>query len=95
MGAESAGAHPGSTAMDFMIVVVSALIGAAPVPAAPPGAVAALGPSAGAAAAVPQMQRHFSDELSCEQAANAAVAPPGARLVCIPIGVGGDLTAAY
>ena len=80
--------------MDFMIVVVSAVIGAAPVPAAPPGAVAALGPSA-AAAAVPQMQRHFSDELSCEQAAKAAEPPPGARLVCVPIGAGGDLTAAY
>ena len=79
--------------MDFMIVAVSAIIGAAPVPAAPPGAVAALGPSA--ATAVPQMQRHFSDELSCEQAAKAAVPPPGARLVCVPIGAGGDLTAAY
>ena len=78
--------------MDFMIVVVSAVIGAAPVPAAPPGAVAALGPSA--AAAGPQMQRHFSDELSCEQAAKAAEAPPGTRLVCIPAGIG-SLTAAY
>ncbi len=79
--------------MDFMIVVVSALIGAAPVPAAPPAAVAALWPYA-AAAAVPQMQRHFSDELSCEQAAKAVEAPPGTRLVCIPIGAAG-LTAAY
>ena len=78
--------------MDFMIVVVSAIIGAAPVPAAPPGATAAA-PSA-AVTAVPQMQRHFSDELSCEQAANAVEAPPGTRLVCILIGATG-LSAAY
>jgi len=74
--------------MDFMIVVVSAIIGAAPIPATPPGAAAA------AAVAMPQMQRHFSDELSCEQAAKAAEAPPGTRLVCIPAGIG-SLTAAY
>ena len=82
----------GSTAMEFMIVAVAAIIGAAPIPATPPGATAAA-PSA-AIAAVPQVQRHFSDELSCEQAAKAVEAPPGTRLVCIPIGAAG-LTAAY
>ena len=76
--------------MDFMIVAVTAIIGAAPIPATPLGAAAA--PSA--AATVPQMQRHFSDELSCEQAAKAVEAPPGTRLVCVPTGVGG-FTAAY
>ena len=76
--------------MDFMIVAVSAIIGSAPIPATPlPGAHASA-PSA----AAPQMQRHFSDELSCEQAAKTAEALPGTRLVCIPIGVAG-LTAAY
>ena len=78
--------------MDFLIVAVSAIIGAAPVPSTPPGVTAAA-PSA-AIAALPQMQRHFSDELSCEQAAKAVEAPPGTRLVCIPAGIGG-LTAAY
>ena len=78
--------------MDFLIVAVSAIIGAAPVPATPLGGTAAA-PSA-AVGAVPQMQRHFSDELSCEQAAKAVEAPPGTRLVCIPAGVGGA-TAAY
>ena len=82
----------GSTAMDFMIVVVSAIIGAAPVPATPPGTTSAA--SSAAVAALPQMQRHFSDELSCEQAANAVEAPPGTRLVCIAIGASG-LSAAY
>ena len=76
--------------MDFMIVAVSAIIGSAPIPATPPGAHASA-PSA----AAPQMQRHFSDELSCEQAAKAAEPAPGTRLVCVPIGAGGDLTAAY
>jgi hypothetical protein len=76
--------------MEFMIVAVSAFIGAAPIPATPPGATAAA-PSA-ATAAVPQ--RHFSDEFSCEQAAKAVEAPPGTRLVCIPIGAAG-FTAAY
>ena len=73
--------------MDFMIVAVSAIIGAAPIPATPPGTPAA-------AATVPQIQRHFSDELSCEQAAKAVEAPLGTRLVCIPIGAAG-FTAAY
>ena len=79
--------------MDFLIVAVSAIIGAAPVPAMPLGGAAAA-PSA-AIGAVPQMQRHFSDELSCEQAAKAVEAPPGTRLVCVPTGGVGGLTAAY
>jgi len=74
--------------MDFMIVAVTAIIGAAPIPATPPGTPAA-------AATVPQIQRHFSDELSCEQAAKAVEAPPGTRLVCVATGGVGGLTAAY
>ena len=67
--------------MDFMIVAVSAVLGAAsPTTATPP-------------AAAPQMQRHFTDELTCEQAAKAVEAPPGTRLVCIPVGVAGVHTA--
>jgi len=78
--------------MDFLIVAVSAIIGAAPVATTPLGVTAAA-PSA-AVAALPQMQRHFSDELSCEQAAKVLEAPPGTRLVCIPVGAAG-FTAAY
>ena len=66
--------------MDFLIVAVSAVLGAA-APTAPPPA------------ASPQMQRHFTDELTCEQAAKAVEAPPGTRLVCIPVGVAGVHTA--
>ena len=67
--------------MDFMIVAVSAVLGAAsPTTATPP-------------AAAPAMQRHFTDELTCEQAAKAVEPPPGPRLVCIPVGVAGVHTA--
>ncbi len=71
----------GRTAMDFMIVAVSAVLGAAsPTTATPP-------------AAAPAMQRHFTDELTCEQAAKAVEAPAGTRLVCIPTSAGGVHTA--
>ena len=80
-GGARASRAPGRTAMDFMIVAVSAVLGAAsPTPASPP-------------AAAPQMQRHFTDELTCEQAAKAVEAPPGTRLVCIPTSAGGVHTA--
>ena len=84
MEAESGGRAsraPGRTAMDFMIVAVAAVLGAAsPAPASPP-------------AAAPQSQRHFTDELTCEMAAKAVEAPPGTRLVCIPTSAGGVHTA--
>ena len=67
--------------MDFMIVAVSAVLGvASPTTATPP-------------AAAPQMQRHFTDELTCEQAAEAVEPLPGTRLVCIPTSAGGVHTA--
>ena len=79
-GARAPRAH-GRTAMDFMIVAVSAVLGAAsPTPATPP-------------AAAPAMQRHFTDELTCEQAAKAVEPLPGTMLVCIPVGVAGVHTA--
>jgi len=41
----------------------------------------------------PLARRHFSDELTCEQAVSAATPAPGTRLVCVPAGVGGTHTA--
>lgn len=60
----------GTPAMAYMLIVVAATLGAA-VPSGNP-------PSHSLA------QRHFADELSCEQAAAAVTPPPGTKLICIP-----------
>ena len=73
---------------DFIIVIATAAMLAAPTPA--PGASAATIPGAAAAASVPLSAptvgfRTYSDAASCEQATASQVAPPGMRLVCLPI----------
>ena len=83
---------------DFVIVIATAAMLAAPGPA--PGATAAA-PSAAAAASIPLSAptvgfRTYPDAASCEQATAAQVAPPGKRLVCVPVEpLAGDLTSAY
>ncbi len=60
--------------MDFILLVVAATLGSA----VPPGT-----PQSHALA-----QRHFADQLSCEQAATVATPPPGTKLICVPAGSG-------
>ena len=72
---------------DFVIVIATAAMLAAPAPA--PGA-AATAPGTAAAASIPLNAptvgfRTYSDAASCEQATAAQVAPAGKRLVCLPI----------
>ena len=64
---------------DFVVVVATAAMLAAPAPAAP-----------GAAPSVPLDAptvgfRAHPDAASCEQATAALVAPAGKRLVCVPV----------
>jgi hypothetical protein len=77
---------------DFVIVIATAAMLAAPTPA--PGAAAAATPgttaATGAAASVPPNAptvgfRTYPDAAACEQATAALVAPPNARLVCVPV----------
>ena len=64
---------------DFIIVIATAamLAGPAPAPAAAASATRDAAPTAGF--------RTYPDAVSCEQAAAALVAPPNARLVCLPV----------
>jgi hypothetical protein len=85
---------------DFVIVVATAAMLAAPAPA--PGASA---PSPGAALAATSPAplhaptvgfRVYPDAASCEQATAALTAPPNARLVCVPVEpMVGEMTSAY
>ena len=85
---------------DFVIVIATAAMLAAPTPT--PGAGAAPGTTAAtAAASVPLSAptvgfRTYPDAASCEQATAALVAPPNARLVCLPVEPhAGELVSAY
>ena len=75
---------------DFVIVIATAAMLAAPTPA--PGAAATVPGTTAAtrAASVPLSAptvgfRVYPDATSCEQATAALVAPPNARLVCVPV----------
>ena len=88
---------------DFVIVIATAAMLAAPTPAPGAGAAAAPGTTAaaGAAASLPLSAptvgfRTYPDAASCEQATAALVAPPNARLVCLPVEPhAGELVSAY
>ena len=88
---------------DFVIVIATAAMLAAPTPAPGAGATAAPGTTAaaGAAASVPLSAptvgfRTYPDAASCEQATAALVAPPNARLVCVPVERNaGEMASAY
>lgn len=79
---------------DFVIVIATAAMLAAPAPAP------VASPTA-AAAAVPLNAptvgfRTYADAASCEQATAALVAPAGARLVCVPVEAHvGEMASAY
>ena len=83
---------------DFVIVIATAAMLAAPAPA--PGA-AATAPGTAAAASIPLNAptvgfRTYSDATSCEQATASQVAPAGKRLVCVPVEASvGELANAY
>ena len=78
---------------DFVIVIAAAAMLAAPTPAPGAAAAAAAGTTkaAGAAAAPIPLSaptvgfRTYPDAASCEQATAVLVAPPNARLVCVPV----------
>ena len=85
---------------DFVIVVATAAMLAGPAPA--PSA-SALAPAT-ASAATPSISlnaptvgfRVYADAASCEQATAALTAPPGARLVCVPVEpMTGEMASAY
>ncbi len=86
---------------EFIIVIATAAMLATPTPA--PGAGAAPGTTAatGATASVPLSAptvgfRTYPDAASCEQATAALVAPPNARLVCVPVEPHvGEMASAY
>ncbi len=89
---------------DFIIVIATAAMLAAPTPALGAGAAAAPGTTAATgatAASVPLSAptvgfRTYPDAASCEQATAALVAPPNARLVCVPVERhAGELVSAY
>ena len=88
---------------DFVIVIATAAMLAAPTHAPGAGATAAPGTTAaaGAAASVPLSAptvgfRTYPDAASCEQATAALVPPPNARLVCLPVEPhAGELVSAY
>ena len=63
---------------DFVIVIAAAAMLAAPAPA--PAAVSPVPLSAPTVGF-----RTYADAASCEQAAGALTAPPGRRLVCVPV----------
>ena len=64
---------------DFVVVVATAAMLAAPAPAAPDAA-----PSVPVDAPTVGFRAH-PDAASCEQATAALVAPAGKRLVCVPV----------
>jgi hypothetical protein len=72
---------------DFVIVIAAAAALASP---AVPGSTAPAPAARAATSSVPLTAptvgfRTYSDAASCEQATAALVAPPGARLVCVPV----------
>jgi hypothetical protein len=83
---------------DFIIVIATAAALAAP---GGTGAVAPTPPAAAAKSSIPLNAptvgfRTYRDAASCEQATAALVAPPNARLVCVPVEPhAGDLSNAY
>ena len=85
---------------DFIIVIATAAMLAAPTPALGTGA-APDTPAATRAASVPLSAptvgfRTYPDAASCEQATAALVPPPNARLVCLPVEPhAGELVSAY
>ncbi len=77
---------------DFIIVIATAamLAGSAPAPdtTAAASATRDAAPTAGF--------RTYPDAASCEQATAALVAPPNARLVCLPVEpMAGEMASAY
>jgi uncharacterized caspase-like protein len=75
--------------MTGFVIVIAAATAMLATPLAPaPDAAASAAP--GAAASIPPNAptvgfRVYSDAASCEQATAVLTAPPGARLVCVPI----------
>lgn len=67
--------------MDFVMIAVAVALGVA----VPPGG----------SSPHPAAQRHFADQLSCEQAASVATPLPGTKLVCVPAGSGGLIHTAH
>ena len=75
---------------DFVIVVATAAMLAAPAPSAPAPGAPAPGAVSAAISSIPLNAptvgfRTYSDAASCEQAAAGLTAPRGARLVCVPV----------
>lgn len=64
---------------DFIIVIAAAVMLTGPAPA--PTALASASPDAAPTAGL----RVYPDAASCEQATATLVAPPDARLVCLPV----------
>ncbi len=64
----------GASAMDHVMIVVALTLGASVPSTNPPSN--------------PMAQRHFADQLSCEQAAALATPPPGTKMICVPAGSG-------
>ena len=85
---------------DFIIVIATAAMLAAPTPA-PGGGAPDTTVASRAAASVPLSAptvgfRTYPDAASCEQATAALVAPPNARLVCVPVEANaGEMASAY
>ncbi len=85
---------------DFVIVIATAAMLAAPAPA-PIASSTAPAAHGLAAAAVPLNAptvgfRTYADAASCEQATAALVAPAGTRLVCVPVESHvGEMASAY
>lgn len=67
--------------MDFVMIAVVVALGVAITPGGP--------------SPHPSPQRHFADQLSCEQAASIAAPLPGTKLVCVPAGGGGLIHTAH
>ena len=76
--------------MTGFVIVIAAATTMLATPLAPaPDAAASAAPGAAAASIPPNAPtvgfRVYSDAASCEQATAVLTAPPGARLVCVPI----------
>jgi len=81
---------------DFVIVIAATAALAAPIaPGSTAPAGSAVAPSIPLSAPTVGF-RTYPDAASCEQAIAVLVAPPNARLVCLPVEpLAGDLTSAY
>ena len=84
---------------DFIIVIATAAMLATPAPGAgaPPGTTAATAAAASVPLSAPTVGfRTYPDAASCEQATAVQVAPPNARLVCVPVEANaGEMASAY